>query len=73
VTTARPTRLVLVPNSVTWKHDIGSDSHPRWTTIHLPDWTVTSPIGTIIDPNEKPANNFGKTVVFQVAVAERER
>ncbi|HEY4810767.1 MAG TPA: hypothetical protein VIH71_06885 [Solirubrobacteraceae bacterium] len=67
--TSTPTRLVLVPGSVTWKHDIGTNAHRHWITTRLSDFTVTSPIGTIIDPNEQPSNSFSATVLFQVAVA----
>ncbi len=73
VLTAAPTRLVLVPGTVTWKHNIGiNETHPHWITTHLNDYVATDPLGTIIDHSEAPANKFSETVGFHVAVEQGE-
>jgi hypothetical protein len=71
VLTAQPTRLVLVPGTVTWKHNTATtESHPHWVVSHLNDYVVTDSIGTVIDRDQRPANKFSETVVFQVLVEE---
>jgi hypothetical protein len=73
VLTAEPTRLVLVPGTVAWKHNIGIDeARPHWITTHLNDYAITDPLGTIIDHSEEPANKFSETVGFRVAVERSE-
>jgi hypothetical protein len=68
VITARPTRLAFMPGTVTWKHDIGSNAHPRWILTHRSDYFVTSPTGGIIEHVMQPCNNFAATLAFRVAV-----
>jgi hypothetical protein len=71
ILTFQPTRLTLVPGTVTWTHNTSfREDHPHWVTTHLNDYVITDSIGTVIDHEELPANKFSETVVFQVLVEE---
>jgi hypothetical protein len=65
-----PVSLTLVPGSVTWRHNVGTNSHPHWITDRLPDFTVNAPRGTVIDKVEQPSNNFSGTVRFEMQVVQ---
>jgi hypothetical protein len=67
VRTAQPSRLIFVPGSVRWRHDIDSSMRPRWVAARLPDSTILRP-STVVERDQFAGNDFSQTLAFKLRV-----